>query len=52
MEKTAEKRLLRSEVPVELTWNLDDLFVSEKAWKAELDVIERDAVKIEQFKGN
>jgi oligoendopeptidase F len=51
MEKTVEKRLTRSEVPVELTWNLDDLFVSEQAWEAELAVIERNVTKIEDFKG-
>lgn len=51
MEKTVEKRLTRSEVPEELTWNLDGLFVSEQSWEAELAVIERDITKIEDFKG-
>ncbi len=51
MEKTVEKRLTRAEVPEELTWNLDDLFVSDQAWEAELAVIESDTVKIEGFKG-
>jgi oligoendopeptidase F len=51
MKKTVEKRLTRSEVQEELTWNLDDLFVSEQAWEDELAVIERDVTKIEDFKG-
>ena len=51
MEKTVEKRLTRSEVQEELTWKLDDLFVSEQAWENELAVIELDVTKIEDFKG-
>ncbi|MFC0187765.1 oligoendopeptidase F [Fictibacillus aquaticus] len=51
MEKTAEKRLQRSEVPAVLTWNLDDLFVSEESWKAALVLIEKEAEKLEQYKG-
>ncbi|WP_419887318.1 oligoendopeptidase F [Neobacillus niacini] len=51
MEKTIEKRLTRSEVPEELTWNLDALFVSDQAWEAELAVIEKDTTKMEGFKG-
>ncbi|MEC1520518.1 oligoendopeptidase F [Neobacillus niacini] len=51
MEKTIEKRLTRSEVPEELTWNLDALFVSDQAWEAELAVIENDTTKMEGFKG-
>ena len=51
MEKTVEKRLTRSEVQEELTWNLVDLFPSEQAWEAELEVIERDITKIEAYKG-
>jgi oligoendopeptidase F len=51
MEKTVEKRLSRSEVPEELTWNLDDLFLSVQAWEAELAVIESAAAKMEDFKG-
>ncbi|MEH7014418.1 oligoendopeptidase F [Neobacillus niacini] len=51
MKKTVEKRLTRSEVPEEQTWNLDELFMSEQAWEAELEVIELDITKIEVFKG-
>lgn len=51
MKKTVEKRPTRSEVPEELTWNLNDLFSSEQDWEAELEVIEQDINKIEDFKG-
>jgi oligoendopeptidase F len=51
MEKTIEKRLIRSEVPVELTWNLTDLFGSDQAWEDELKVIEDDIKRFDSFKG-
>ncbi|MDQ1145784.1 oligoendopeptidase F [Bacillus sp. SORGH_AS 510] len=51
MEKTVKKRLARSEVPEELTWNLDDLFLSEQAWEAELVAIDQEINKFEQYKG-
>lgn len=51
MEKTVEKRLTRADVPEELTWNLNDLFVSDQAWEAEFAVIENETEKIEGFKG-
>lgn len=51
MEKTVEKRLARSEVPEALTWNLDDLFLSEQAWEAELVAIDHEINKFEQYKG-
>ncbi|MEH7883369.1 oligoendopeptidase F [Bacillus sp. JJ1609] len=51
MNKTVEKRLVRSEVPVESIWNLDDLFVSDKAWEAALDDIQADITKFAGFKG-
>jgi oligoendopeptidase F len=51
MERTIEKRLTRSEVPVELTWNLEDLFVSDEAWESELKQIDEDLTVIANFKG-
>jgi oligoendopeptidase F len=33
-------RLSRAEVPLEQTWNLDDLFVSDAAWEAEHDAVD------------
>jgi oligoendopeptidase F len=51
LNKTIEKRLVRSEVPVELTWDLDDLFVSDQAWESALGEIEEDIKKFAGFKG-
>jgi len=51
LNKTVEKRLVRSEVPVESTWNLDDLFISDKAWEAALEVIQSNITKSAEFKG-
>lgn len=52
MTKTIEKRLERSEVPVHLTWNLDDLFLSDQEWEAALKEIEEDVKKFSSFKGS
>ncbi|MCM3574925.1 oligoendopeptidase F [Mesobacillus subterraneus] len=52
MAKTMEKRLSRSEVPVDMTWNLDDLFSSDQEWEAELKKIEEDVKKFGGFKGS
>ena len=30
----------RSEVPVQYTWNTDDLFVSDEAWQAAFDSVQ------------
>ena len=51
MNKTVEKRLVRSEVPVESTWNVDDLFVSDQAWETALNSIEEDIAKFASYKG-
>lgn len=51
MAKGIEKRLYRSEVPVELTWNLDDLFASDLEWEKELKVIEDILNGFKQYKG-
>jgi len=51
MGKTVERRLTRAEVPEDLTWDLDDLFVSEEAWEAELIEIERQIAQFHRFKG-
>lgn len=51
MKRTVEKRLTRSEVPEELTWNLSDLFPSVEAWEAEIVEIEKAIAEFEQFKG-
>ncbi|CAI8917357.1 MULTISPECIES: oligoendopeptidase F [Bacillus] len=51
MEKVAEKRPKRCEVPEELTWNLADLFSSYEAWEDALVKIEEDLASIGSFKG-
>lgn len=43
--------LKRSEVPVEDTWNLKDLFESDEAWSAEYEAVKAYPEKITQFKG-
>ncbi|MBY0595978.1 oligoendopeptidase F [Bacillus bingmayongensis] len=50
MENVIEKRLTRSEVPVELTWDLTDLFTSDQDWEDALKVLEEDMKKIDTFK--
>jgi oligoendopeptidase F len=45
------KTVSRSEVPVEETWDLRDLFETEEAWKLELEAIERDLQTVTQYKG-
>ncbi len=44
------QRLKRSEVPVNQTWNLNDLFTSHQEWEAELDSILREIETVTQFK--
>jgi len=34
-----QERLTRSQVPVEETWNLDDIFPSVEAWEAEYNAV-------------
>ncbi|HLN63653.1 MAG TPA: oligoendopeptidase F, partial [Symbiobacteriaceae bacterium] len=45
------QRPKRSAVPVDQTWNLDDLFASHEAWEAELDAIARDVATVAQYRG-
>ncbi|HYK72473.1 MAG TPA: oligoendopeptidase F [Pseudoneobacillus sp.] len=51
MKNTAEKRYVRSEVPEQLTWNLNDLFSTNEAWETELKSIESDLSSVTQYKG-
>lgn len=46
-----EKRLTRAEVPVELTWKLEDLFETLEAWEAELAAVQADIPTVTQYKG-
>lgn len=51
MEKTLDKRLNRSEVPTEMTWKLEDLFLTRLEWLDTLDGVENDLVDVKSFKG-
>ena len=44
----AEKVLTRKEVPVELTWNLEDLYPNEEAMFADLDKALKEAKRMEE----
>lgn len=46
-----QKRLSRSEVPAQLTWNLDDIFPSNEAWEQELAALAADIPTVTKFKG-
>ena len=43
------KRLSRSEVPEELTWNLADLFPNDSAWESELKGVAAEIGTITQY---
>ncbi|MGE5560973.1 MAG: oligoendopeptidase F [Chloroflexota bacterium] len=45
------KRLTRSEVPVELTWRLEDIFPTVEAWEAALDDAAASIATVSQYKG-
>ena len=47
----ANKILKRSEVPVENTWNLADMFESDDAWLAEYEALKALPAKIAEFQG-
>src|SRR5699024_12628896 len=45
------ERLKRSEVPVEQTWDLSDLFTSHNKWENELQSIQNDVQEVTKFRG-
>lgn len=51
MKNVIEKRHIRTEVPTELTWDLSDLFESDKDWETALLVLTDDIKKLDAFKG-
>ncbi|MEA3321696.1 MAG: oligoendopeptidase F [Bacillota bacterium] len=51
MAKVMNKALKREEVPVEQTWNLEDLFVSQEAWEQELQDVQQDLSTVTCYKG-
>ncbi|WP_144614755.1 oligoendopeptidase F [Bacillus cereus] len=51
MKNVIEKRHIRAEVPTELTWDLSDLYESDKEWETALLVLTDDMKKLDAFKG-
>ncbi|PHD65781.1 oligoendopeptidase F [Bacillus toyonensis] len=51
MKNVIENRLIRAEVPTELTWDLSGLYKSDAEWHAALNVLENDIQKLDAFKG-
>ncbi|WP_237982521.1 oligoendopeptidase F [Bacillus thuringiensis] len=51
MKNVIEKRHIRAEVPTELTWDLSDLFESDKDWETALRVLTDNIKKLDAFKG-
>ncbi|PFB25311.1 oligoendopeptidase F [Bacillus cereus] len=51
MKHVIEKRHIRAEVPTELTWDLSDLFESDKDWETASRVLTDDIKKLDAFKG-
>ena len=46
-----QNRLARADVPVELTWNLDDLFASTAQWEAELEALDAARAEVQPYQG-
>lgn len=46
-----DKRLARSEVPVERTWKVEDIFPTVAAWETELNAVTADLSTVTKFKG-
>lgn len=44
-----QNRLARADVPVELTWNLDDLFASAEQWEAELAALDAARAEVHPY---
>lgn len=47
-----QNRLTRSEVPVQQTWDLSDLFRSDDAWNEALTAVQTDITNITKYKGS
>lgn len=46
-----QNRLARADVPVEMTWNLDDLFASAGHWEAELEALDAARSEVSPYQG-
>ncbi|MFN7253135.1 MAG: oligoendopeptidase F [Anaerobacillus sp.] len=51
-EQTKMKQLpKREEIPVERTWNVEDIFATTEAWEAEFKSLKEELPKLQKFKG-
>jgi oligoendopeptidase F len=46
-----QSRLARNAVPVEMTWNLDDLFASAEQWEAEFEALDAARAELVPYQG-
>lgn len=51
MTKVTKELPSRSDIPEELTWNLEDIFATDELWEEELNELINDIPKIEKYKG-
>ncbi|WP_404351194.1 oligoendopeptidase F [Sutcliffiella horikoshii] len=51
MAQVLNKALKREEVPLEQTWNLEDLFVSTEEWEKELQAVQAELSTVTRYKG-
>ncbi|WP_280770835.1 oligoendopeptidase F [Salipaludibacillus daqingensis] len=51
MKTEYKETLTRSEVPLEHTWNLKDLFNTEEEWEKELEAVQNDFDLVTKYKG-
>lgn len=48
---TSNQRLVRSEVPIEQTWDLSELFSTHDEWEKELEAVKEDVTEVTAYKG-
>ncbi|MFD2045356.1 oligoendopeptidase F [Ornithinibacillus salinisoli] len=51
MAKSAKELQKRSEVPIENTWRLEDIFETDEAWETELKNLKNDIPKVTTYQG-
>lgn len=51
MAQSAKKLPERGEIPLELTWRLEDIFTTDEAWQEEFKLLQQDIKEVEKYKG-
>jgi len=51
MSESTQRRLTRAEVPVEETWNVDDIFETPEAWETEFAAVKEAIKDLGQYEG-